>query len=228
MRVAEIYKSVQGEGFFTGTDSVFVRASGCNLRCRYCDTPYASWQPEGDDLAVQEIRDQVLRFRCRHAVLTGGEPMLFAELIPLCAALRAADMHVTVETAGTLYLPVECDLMSLSPKLSNSTPSTDAGPRWRVRHERTRIATEVLRRLVTEYSYQIKFVVETVEDCVEAANFVDDFPEIDRDRVMLMPQATDVAALRRIAHWLEPYCRQHGLRFCPRKQLEWYGLKRGT
>ncbi len=59
MRIAEIYKSVQGEGFLTGVESTFVRTSGCNLRCWYCDTPYTSWQPEGEDLAVHEILARV-------------------------------------------------------------------------------------------------------------------------------------------------------------------------
>src|SRR5262245_8062758 len=125
MRVAEIYRSIQGEGLLTGTESVFVRASGCNLRCWYCDTPFTSWSPEGDDLSVEEIVSRVLEYRCEHVVLTGGEPMLFAELIPLAAALRKAEKHITIETAGTLYLPVACDLMSISPKLANSTPNED-------------------------------------------------------------------------------------------------------
>ena len=59
MRMAEIYSSMQGEGLLTGTRSVFVRASGCNLRCQFCDTRYASWQPEGEDLSVDEILDEV-------------------------------------------------------------------------------------------------------------------------------------------------------------------------
>src|ERR1700682_5741461 len=108
MRVAEIYRSLQGEGALTGTPSVFVRASGCNLRCGYCDTPYASWQPEGEDLSVDEILEQVAALGTRHVVLTGGEPMLFAELIPLAGGLGALGRHITIETAGTLYLPVEC------------------------------------------------------------------------------------------------------------------------
>ena len=111
MRVAEIYQSVQGEGFLSGVESAFVRASGCNLRCWYCDTPYASWQPEGEDLSVEEISICVDRLPCDHVVITGGERMLFAELIPLTEKLRARGRHITIETAGTLYLPVECDLM---------------------------------------------------------------------------------------------------------------------
>ena len=88
-----------------------------------CDTPYASWNPQGDDYSVNEIMERVSVWECRHVVLTGGEPMLFAEMIPLCNRLRAENYHITIETAGTLYLPVECDLMSISPKTANSAPN---------------------------------------------------------------------------------------------------------
>src|SRR5512134_1612341 len=106
MRIAELYSSRQGEGFLTGTDSVFVRASGCNLRCWFCDTPYTSWEPEGNDLTVDEILAECEEWDARHVVLTGGEPMLFAELIPLAEQLAGQGRHITIETAGTLYLPV--------------------------------------------------------------------------------------------------------------------------
>ena len=81
MRTAEIYPSIQGEGFLTGTESVFVRASGCNLRCSFCDTPFASWSPEGEDYSMAEIFEQVEAHCLSHVVLTGGEPMLFSELV---------------------------------------------------------------------------------------------------------------------------------------------------
>lgn len=228
MRIAEIYKSVQGEGFLTGTESVFVRAAGCNLRCWFCDTPYASWHPEGDDLSVDEIFKQTVACDCSHVVLTGGEPMLFAELIPLCERLHAAGKHLTIETAGTLYLPLACDLMSISPKLANSTPPADDAPRWRDRHERTRHAPEVIRRLVSDYAYQIKFVIDVPADCEEVDRYLDDFPEIDRSRVLLMPQGIDSETLSQKSAWLVPYCRQNGYHFCPRRQIEWFGVVRAT
>jgi 7-carboxy-7-deazaguanine synthase len=161
-------------------------------------------------------------------VITGGEPMLFAELIPLCEALREAGHHITIETAGTLYLPVACDLMSISPKLSNSTPSPDQDPRWARRHERSRHVAEVIRRLIAEYGYQFKFVVDRPEDCQEVEQYLAEFAQIDRARVLLMPQGTDTATLAEKAQWLKPYCAQQGLRFCPRRQIEWFGLARGT
>jgi len=228
VRIAEIYRSIQGEGLLTGTESVFVRTSGCNLRCWFCDTPYASWRPEGEDLPVEEIVAQVEALGSRHVVLTGGEPMLFAEMIPLCEALHRRELHTTIETAGTLYLPVACDLMSISPKLSSSTPDAAEDARWSRRHERSRHVPEVIRRLLAEYAYQLKFVIDTPDDCREVQRYLGQFPGVDRGRVLLMPQGTDIEELTRKGAWLEPYCTEHGLVFCPRKQIEWFGLQRGT
>ena len=228
MKIADIYHSIQGEGFLTGAESAFVRTSGCNLRCGFCDTPHASWSPEGEDLSVDEIVAVLAAFGTDHVVLTGGEPMLFAELIPLCERLRARRWHITIETAGTLYLPVECDLMSISPKLANSAPPAASSGNWHARHERTRHAPEVIRRLVAEYPYQVKFVVASAADCQEAEDYLAAMPEIDRTRAMLMPEGVDAEGLARQAEWLAPYCRQRGLRFCPRKQIAWFGNVRGT
>lgn len=228
MRIAEIYKSRQGEGRLTGADSVFVRASGCNLRCWFCDTPYASWHPEGNDLDADEIMRRVTEWDCRHVVITGGEPMLFAELIPLCSRLREAGRHITIETAGTLYLPVECDLMSISPKLSNSSPPSAEMPRWHRRHERTRHAPDVIRRLVAEYDYQFKFVISTPADCNPVWAYLSEISAIDRHRVLLMPQGTEAGELAERGEWLERVCHGQGVGFCPRKQIEWFGASRQT
>jgi len=233
MRVAEIFRSLQGEGFLTGTDSVFVRASGCNLRCWYCDTPYTSWEPEGDDLSLDEILRQVDELliddrTCGHAVLTGGEPMLFAELVPLATALKERGLHITVETAGTLYLPLACDLMSISPKLAGSGPTADQDRQWHKRHEKSRHVPEVISRLVAEYPHQIKFVIDSPVDCQVAEAWLAEFPQIDRARVLLMPQGTDPESLEQKANWLQPYCNEHGLHFCERKHIQWFGNVRGT
>ncbi len=228
MKIAELYQSRQGEGLLTGTESVFVRTSGCNLRCWFCDTPYTSWSPEGDDLSVEEILVSVTRFDCGHVVLTGGEPMLSAELVPLATGLREMGRHITIETAGTLYLPVECDLMSISPKLSNSTPSAARDRRWNHRHQRTRHVPDVIRRLAFEYPHQFKFVIDQPGDCEEVLRYLDEFPHIDRSLVMLMPQGTAPDELADRGEWLQPYCLMHGLRYCPRRQIEWFGLARRT
>lgn len=228
MRISEIYKSIQGEGLLTGAPSVFVRASGCNLRCWFCDTPFASWTPEGVDLSVDEIIAQIEEWDCRHVVLTGGEPMLFSELIPLSEGLRRRRRHVTIETAGTLYLPVACNLMSISPKLVSSAPRDGLPRRWRRRHERTRFRPEVVRRLMNEYSYQLKFVVDARGDLHEVEDYLGLLDPIDAERVLLMPQGAEAGELHEKGRWLRPYCEARGYTFCPRKQIEWFGSMRGT
>lgn len=228
MRIAEVYRSIQGEGLLTGTPSVFVRASGCNLRCWFCDTPHASWKPEGRDLSVDEVVAAVEEWDCRHVVVTGGEPMLFAELIPLCERLRRARRHVTIETAGTLFLPVTANLMSISPKLSGSTPDHERHAHWARRHERTRLRPEVIRRLIAEHVYQLKFVVDTPEELAEVDALLDQLPPVDPERVLLMPQGVTPAELDERAEWLRPECERRGVTYCPRKQIEWFGATRGT
>lgn len=228
MKIAEIYKSIQGEGLLSGTPSVFVRASGCNLRCWFCDTPYASWAPEGTDMAVDEVVAQVEEWDCRHVVLTGGEPMLFAELIPLAEQLRAQGRHITIETAGTLYLPVVCDLMSISPKLAGSAPSLSEHPHWSRRHQRERYQPEVLGALIAEYDYQLKFVIDLPEEVAEVEQFLQKFPCVEPRRVLLMPQGIDQNELKQRGRWLAPACHQRGWTFCPRQQIEWFGPVRGT
>src|SRR5471032_2707742 len=105
MLVSEIFYSIQGEGELAGIPSVFVRASGCNLRCTWCDTPYASWNPQGEDVTVAEIARQVAEHRTRHVVITGGEPMIMPEIVELCSVIKSAGHHVTIETAATVFAP---------------------------------------------------------------------------------------------------------------------------
>lgn len=225
MKVAEIFYSVQGEGGLVGTPSVFVRLSGCNLRCAWCDTPYASWHPEGRSMSIEAVAEAVQGFPARHVVLTGGEPMIFPEIVPLTEALRALDRHITVETAGTVWAPVACDLMSISPKLANSTPP---GPRaWALRHERLRLQPDVLRRLMTAYPYQLKFVVVRPSDVAEVKALVEALAA-DPARVILMPEGTRAAALRRRGLWLVELCKQEGYRFSPRLHIDLYGHRRGV
>jgi 7-carboxy-7-deazaguanine synthase len=228
VKIAEIFRSRQGEGLLTGTESVFVRTSGCNLRCCFCDTPYTSWSPEGVDLSVEEILARVGEHDTPHVVITGGEPMLFAESIPLCHRLRRIGRHVTIETAGTLHLPVECDLMSISPKFESSAPPAKQHPHWHRRHERERHRPDVIRRLIAEFEYQVKFVIDSGDDIDRVREYLAEFSEINRERVLLMPQGADQEQLEARSIWLKPFCDAEGFTFCPRKQIEWFGPVRGT
>lgn len=231
IRIAEIFHSVQGEGKLTGTPSVFVRTSGCNLRCWFCDTPYASWNPEGETLDLEAVVEQTKAFGCEHVVLTGGEPMIVRELPELCRRLRELGLHITIETAGTVTHdpPVRCNLMSLSPKLSNSTPDVHTADKWSDRHEKARHRPEVVRHLMTcADDYQLKFVVGSILDAEEVLEYLAELRDFAAANVMMMPRATTGQELAVQAEWLEPWCLSHGLTYCDRAHIRWFGNRRGT
>jgi 7-carboxy-7-deazaguanine synthase len=200
-----------------------VRTSGCNLRCVWCDTPYTSWHPEGEDWTLEHVLAAVDAYPARHVVVTGGEPMIAREIVDLTRGLRARGHHITIETAGTVFAPVECDLMSISPKLANSTPAGE----WRDRHERLRIQPDVLRRLMTDYDYQLKFVIAQPEDMAEVRELVRAY-DANAAKVILMPEGIDAVVLRERGVWLAEVCKQEGFRFSPRLHVELWGNRRGT
>ncbi|MDE3166859.1 MAG: 7-carboxy-7-deazaguanine synthase QueE [Acidobacteriota bacterium] len=224
MKIAELFYSVQGEGALVGVPSVFVRTSGCNLRCAWCDTPYTSWRPEGAEWTLDDIVAEVRSHEARHVVVTGGEPMIAPEILPLTERLRGAGLHITIETAGTVFQPVACDLMSISPKLSNSTPPD---PAWAARHDRLRIQPDVLAELMARYPYQLKFVIAAPDD-VEEVRMLIEALKADRERVMLMPEGTDRALLGERGRWIAEICKQEGFRFSPRLHIDLWGDARGV
>lgn len=227
MRIAEIFYSIQGEGMLAGVPSVFVRTSGCNLRCVWCDTPYTSWMPEGGQMEVPEIVAQVRRYASRHVVLTGGEPLIAPEIVQLTKELRAAERHITIETAGTVYQPVACDLMSISPKMSNSTPWQREEGRFAAMHEERRIRMDVLRALMQLADYQLKFVVERPEDVREISALAAALGA-PAERVLLMPEGRDEETIRQRSAWLVEICKQQGYRYSPRLQVSIWGDQRGV
>ena len=232
MRIAEIFHSIQGEGALTGVPSAFVRTSGCNLRCTWCDTPYASWRPEGPEMPIEAVVEVVRNTGARHVVLTGGEPMIAPGIHDLAAALRREGRHITIETAVTVPPEgIACDLASLSPKLRNSAPDIAAEPGWHDRHERTRRQPEVIRHWLDrgEGDYQLKFVVTKPEDVSEIECLLADVGRsIAPDHVFLMPEGTSLETLRQRATWLVDVCRQRGYRYAHRLHVELFGNKRGT
>ena len=227
MKISEIFYSIQGEGMLTGVPSVFVRTSGCNLRCTWCDTPYTSWSPEGTDMTVAETLETVRQYPARHAVVTGGEPMIAPAIVDLTQGIRRLGLHITIETAGTVYHPVACDLMSISPKLENSTPHEREGGKWAAQHERLRYQSDVLRQLMSEYDYQLKFVVASPEDMAEIAEIIQD-TRADGSRVVLMPEGTTAEAISERAPWLTEICKREGFRYSPRLHIDLWGNRRGV
>ena len=230
MLISEIFYSLQGEGELTGVPSVFVRTSGCNLRCTWCDTPYASWNPEGHTLSIDEIVAEVTRHPARHVVLTGGEPMIAPQLRELAAELKLLGYHLTIETAATVPPgDIACDLASMSPKLLNSAPDVGQHPAWHKRHEATRWQPDVVRAWVDGYDFQFKFVVTAPADVDELEGMLAKLGrDIPRHKVLLMPEARSLETMRTRAAWLAEVCKDRGYRYAHRLHVELWGNQRGT
>ncbi len=241
LRIAETFVSIQGEGRWTGVPSAFIRVSGCNLRCAWCDTPYASWNPEGPTRPIDELAAWAATQKgVRDVVFTGGEPMLFDAIEPLARAIRAAGLRITIETAGTIHRApatgaassgLACDLLSISPKLANSAPTDD--PRdptgtWAKRHEADRLNIPTLQRLLNDYSNrQLKFVVAGPDDLAEIDALLAQLHGWAPRDILLMPEGVTLAPPGTHA-WIVETCIGRGWIFCPRLHIQLFGNRRGT
>ncbi|GIK17701.1 MAG: 7-carboxy-7-deazaguanine synthase [Planctomycetota bacterium] len=229
MRISEIFFSIQGEGKLFGIPSAFIRTTGCNLRCTWCDTPYASWTPEGEDMTIDAILDRIAPYPTRFVVLTGGEPLLQNDVVELTRRLRDDGRHITIETAATVYKPVMCDLASLSPKLANSTPLARDGGKFAEAHERDRFQPDVIEAFIrTAPDFQLKFVVEREQDLEEIDRMLQRLPDVPRENVLLMPEGTEAASLLERGRWVAETCKSRGFRYCPRLHVELFGCCRGV
>ncbi len=232
MRISEIFYSIQGEGQLTGVPSVFIRTSGCNLRCRWCDTKYASWDPDGEEYEIGEILSRVEAHpAAAHCVITGGEPMIAKEMPQLAAALREAGKHITIETAATLPpAGIACDLASLSPKLRNATPlEGEIAPGWIEKHEARRLQPEVIDAWLAHCDFQLKFVVSETQDIDEIEALLAQLRHpVPSHQVLLMPEGLSSSAVRSRQATLIALCKERGYRYCNRLHLELFGNTRGT
>lgn len=228
MRISEIFYSIQGEGRLSGVPSVFIRTSGCNLRCVWCDTPYTSWNPGGKEMSLEEILHAIESYPLDHVVLTGGEPLLSHEIEDLSVTLKKAGAHVTIETAATIFKPVSCDLLSISPKLSNSTPWQKQNGKFAAMHDQHRLNYNVVQQFIDVYDYQLKFVVDCEQDFAEVRQIVDALKNVDITRVLIMAQARNRRQLHQKSRWIVELCKKFGYGYSPRLHIELYGNRRGV
>ena len=171
--------------------------------------------------AVQQICD----YDCNHVVITGGEPLILPELPGLCNRLTDLDKYITVETNATRYVPIRAQFISMSPKLSNSTPADDAS--WSAKHDRYRYKPEVISKYLNDYFCQVKFVVDKEQDMDEIEQMIDDVP-IPKGVVTLMPQGITADEVIANSGWLIELCKQKGYRFSTRLHVMLWGNKRGV
>ena len=226
MRISEIFYSLQGEGFLTGVPGVFVRLAGCPLRCRWCDTKYAWDERAGTRYSIDKIVQTVQQAQSKFVVITGGEPMIDSDLPRLVEKLKESGKHITIETVGIAFVPdMPCDLMSISPKLANSTP---AEPQLAAIHEDSRLDVAVLGELIDNYEYQLKFVVDSQDDLPEIQQTIEKIGNVDLEKVMLMPQAGTRDELLAKSPMVAEMCKRTGFAFSQRLQVLLWNNKRGT
>lgn len=229
--VVEIFYSLQGEGRFSGTPAVFIRLKYCNLGCAWCDTRF-TWDEQkidkGDLLdageivtrAIATLRGAVSHLDRIHVVLTGGEPMLHQDRLPvLIAKLRAAGFtFVEIETNGT-YAPTPdliaaIDWWNCSPKLGNNLLDPEA-----------QIVPDALRVIAATGKADFKFVIQAPQEVREV---IDGFSALfPADRIVIMPEGQTCARQLNAMSELVDVCLEHGFRLSPRLHTLIWDNERG-
>ena len=239
--INEVFCSLQGEGTLAGMPSVFVRTSGCNLRCWFCDSYHTSWEPTHGWMNVGDLVEDVQSHDAEHVVVTGGEPLLHDEIETLLGRLDDEGYHVTVETNGTVHRDTHIDLASISPKLASSTPTPDRPPAggdadigvWEEKHERERLDMDALTALVEDYDFQLKFVVTDRADVEEATALVDRLRDAAATRIrdadiLLMPEGTTRERLAETRDLTAELALEYGYRYTPRLHVDLWNDAPGT
>lgn len=236
--INELFYSIQGEGKLAGTPSVFIRTSGCNLRCWFCDSYHTSWEPTGAWLAIEDIIDEVLSYEAaEHVVVTGGEPLVHEETVTLLDELHDQGYHTTIETNGTIYREAAIDLASVSPKLANSTPAPDRDPKgegeWADRHEQRRIQVDTVTELIDAYESQLKFVVREHDDMTEIQELINRVRSkarstIPNEQVLLMPEGITREELDERRTLVAELAQKYGYRYTPRLHVDLWDDAPGT
>ncbi len=233
MKISEIFYSIQGEGKYIGVPSIFVRTSYCNLRCKWCDTPYTSWNPEKNSKTIEEILKEINNLSYNsptkpHIVITGGEPFLQSDLPTLIDSLKNLDYFVTIETNGTRFVSTSADFISLSPKLSNSTPKG----RFEKVHEQQRVKIPELKKFVDDKGkdFQLKFVVEGNYEEIKEIEFLLEALSEDSlaKKIYLMPQSRNHSEMVQKLPNLIEICKSTGYNLTTRLHLTVWGPKRGV
>tara|TARA_R110002050_G_scaffold242332_1_gene378722 strand:- start:188 stop:937 length:750 start_codon:yes stop_codon:yes gene_type:complete len=241
--LGETYTCLQGEGKYIGIPHILIRVTGCRLRCQFsnsfCDTPYASWKPEKGKYTLNDI----VKFyednpHIKYTMITGGGPTLHPELLQeLCRIGKYYRHTITIETEGSEFVQTRGDLISLSPKLSNSTPrpgtwmsfaNREVTEKDKQQHEKWRCNYEAMEQLINNHpDYQLKPVISNEEDLVEVKE-LQKILGVPNDKVWLMPEGLVEEELNKRRRWLMELCTEQGYNFTDRLHIIAYGDTRGV
>ena len=252
----QISGTVQGEGKLLGTSCLFIRTSGCNLRCAWigadgngspCDTPYSSHHAETNMMEVDDVVQLVHanRGNMKYVVVSGGEPTMQKGVVELLAKLQSIGMHTTIETNATIFnksMARHINLVSMSPKLASSTPwsdnllntGIDYSEHWAKKHESKRRNIDTIQKYIDaaklyDNDFQLKFVVQNPNDIQEIENdFLAHLLGWTADDVVLMPEGTSSDMLADRSYWAIEAAINKGWRFTPRLHIELFGKARAV
>lgn len=232
-----IFKTIQGEGKYMEVPSIFIRTSGCNMRCQWgstrCDTPYSSWEAENNQMNIDDIVDNINDLnkdgRINHIVITGGEPTIQrGDLTDLVNNLYDKDYHITIESNGTYFIPEIIDKVyfSFSPKLNSSIPNNKRFEKLQRRYiNKSKV---VVKKYIEEGAiYQLKFVVDRKEDFIQIEDFIS-LVNAKKSNIYLMPQGITIEQLDNKEKWIKEYCNKRGYNFADRLHIRLFGNTRGT
>lgn len=239
MKVSEVFgPTIQGEGRSVGREVVFLRLSGCNLHCVWCDTPY-TWNWIGTDFAHPDKYDPELEVeemnteqvyeaiaikaegRVKSLVVSGGEPLIqHKQLLPLLQWLKNEGWWIEIETNGTFCPPDEfcavVDQFNCSPKLSNS------GDPFKLR-----VRERALTALALKANVYFKFVIISPQDAGEVLEMVQRF-DMKRDHIFLMPEGKTPDQLEKTRGDTERLAAKLGVLFSDRLHVTMFGGVRGV
>jgi len=241
--LGETYSCLQGEGKYIGIPHILIRVTGCRLRCQFsnsfCDTPYASWKPEKGKFTLNDI----VKFyednpHIKYTMITGGGPTIHPELLKeLCKIGKDYGHTITIETEGSEFVETEADCISLSPKLSNSTPqpgtwmpfaNREVTEKDKQQHEKWRCNYDAMKKLIEYHpDYQLKPVISIETDLNEVED-LQNILGIPNDKVWLMPEGLVTEELNKRRVWLMELCQNYGYNFTDRLHIIAYGDTRGV
>jgi 7-carboxy-7-deazaguanine synthase len=161
MKINEIFYSIQGEGAWSGIPNIFIRTTGCNLRCSYCDTKYAYY--EGEEIKIDDIIEKIKKYRCKHICITGGEPLLQENIYDLINRLIKKNYYICIETNGSI------DINRLS-KIRNLLISLDIKcPSSKMKEKNILNNINYLKK-----TDQLKFIIKDEKDYLYAKKIIEE------------------------------------------------------
>ena len=209
MKINEIFYSIQGEGILMGVPTAFIRTTGCNLRCNWCDTKYA--YDEGEEMSIEEVVAKVKDFPANHVCITGGEPLLQKDVITLVQRLCENGFEVCLETNGSKSVEELPCLDSLMMSLDIKCPSSGM-------HEEMVLSNIGL----LGPNDQLKFVIEGKDDYVYAKKIIEKYSPICS--IIMLPQGG--RELENLTKWV--LADKLNVRVLPQLHKFIWGDKRGV